>query len=434
MLTMQDAFSILNQYWQNHGCVTLQPSNVEVGAGTLNPATALRVLGPEPWRVAYAEPSVRPDDSRYGHNPNRIATHTQYQVILKPEPGDAQELYLGSLRALGVDTDAHDVRFVEDNWASPALGAWGLGWEVWLDGMEITQFTYFQQSGGVALDPVSVEITYGMERIMMALQGVDHFSKIAYNQRLSYGDVHGQSEYEWSHYYLDDADVGLNSALFGSYEAEARRLIEARLPIPAHSYVLKCSHVFNVLDSRGAVSPTERARTFGRMRELAHDVAVLWNSRREEQGYPLGVSEPHVAPEPGMTELPPTEPAPLLFEIGMEELPASEVERARIAVAESLYALLAETRLPHGGIRTYGSPRRIVALVEDVAPREANHTQVVRGPRIAAAYDAGGAPTRAVLGFARGQGVELDDLIALGPDGEPVEPNALTATFVGTRK
>jgi glycyl-tRNA synthetase len=250
--------------------------NTEVGAGTLNPATALRVLGPEPWRVGYVEPSVRPDDSRYGDNPNRLQTHTQYQVILKPEPGDAQDRYLGSLAALGIDIDRHDVRFVEDNWASPALGAWGLGWEVWLDGLEITQFTYFQQAGGMTLDPVSVEITYGIERIMMALQGVSHFKDIAYAPGISYGEAFGQAEYEMSRYYLDDADVESQKRLFEEYANEARRMIDDRLPVPAHIQVLRCSHTFNVLDARGAIGVTERQRFIGRVRALAKGCCEAW--------------------------------------------------------------------------------------------------------------------------------------------------------------
>ena len=197
---MQDALTALSRFWADEGCITVQPMNTEVGAGTMNPATVLRVLGPEPWKVAYVEPSVRPDDARYGENPNRIQNHTQFQVIIKPEPGDAQDRYLRSLETLGIDVAAHDVRFVEDNWASPALGAWGLGWEVWLDGLEITQFTYFQQSGGLALDPPSVEITYGMERILMALQGVRHFKDIEYAPGLTYGELFGQTEYEMSRY------------------------------------------------------------------------------------------------------------------------------------------------------------------------------------------------------------------------------------------
>jgi glycyl-tRNA synthetase len=412
-LTMQDALIRLTEYWAGQGCAIVQPMNTEVGAGTLNPATALRVLGPEPWKVGYVEPSVRPDDSRYGDNPNRLQTHTQYQVILKPEPGDAQERYLGSLEAIGIDLRVHDVRFVEDNWASPALGAWGLGWEVWLDGLEITQFTYFQQSGGVALDPVSVEITYGMERIIMALQGVGHFRDIAYAPGLSYGEAFGQAEYEMSRYYLDDADVEANRALFAAYEAEARRMIEARLPVPAHTYVLKCSHAFNVLDARGAVGTTERASAFARMRTLAHDVAELWVLRREELGHPLGDAATRPVIEPRTPAgAPPeiTEPSPLAFEIGFEELPAGETERVAGAVRDSLTELLAGTRLRHGPIQVMSGPRRVVAVAEDVHPREDDVEQTVRGPRLSAAYDAGGAPTKAALGFARGQGADVADL------------------------
>jgi glycyl-tRNA synthetase len=412
MLTMQDALIALTRYWTEHGCMIVQPMNTEVGAGTLNPATALRVLGPEPWRVAYAEPSVRPDDSRYGDNPNRLQTHTQFQVILKPEPGNPQELYLGSLAALGIDIGAHDVRFVEDNWASPALGAWGLGWEVWLDGLEITQFTYFQQSGGMTLDPVSVEITYGMERIIMALQGVSHFKDIAYAPGISYGEAFGQAEYEMSRYYLDDADIAANRVLFDTYATEADRLIEARLPVPAHSYVLKCSQAFNVLDARGAISTTERAQAFTRMRNLAHSVAELWAQRREELGHPLGTAtaplrsaEPATAPAPSLGVA-----AGLAFEIGVEELPPAEVTRAAEAVRASLTEKLAATRLRHGEITVMSAPRRIAAMVADVQPREDDEEQAIRGPRLSAAYDDDGNPTKAALGFARGQGIDVADL------------------------
>ncbi|MCW2912345.1 MAG: Glycine--tRNA ligase [Actinomycetia bacterium] len=412
MLTMQDALIRLTGYWAGQGCAITSPMNTEVGAGTLNPATALRVLGPEPWRVAYAEPSVRPDDSRYGDNPNRLQTHTQFQVILKPEPGDAQDRYLGSLAALGIDLAAHDVRFVEDNWASPALGAWGLGWEVWLDGLEITQFTYFQQSGGLALDPVSVEITYGMERIIMALQGVTHFKDIVYAPGLSYGEAFGQAEYEMSRYYLDDASIETNRALFEAYESEARRMIEARLPVPAHSYVLKCSHAFNVLDARGAVGTTERARAFARMRTLAHDVAELWAARREELGHPLGDAAARLAPAVVRPDAYPRidRPSPLVFEIGVEELPPSEVTRAAEAVRDALAEKLGETRLRHGEIRVLSSPRRVVAQIDAIEPREDDAEETVRGPRLTAAYDASGRPTKAAEGFARGQGVSVDDL------------------------
>ncbi|QKW40425.1 glycine--tRNA ligase [Actinomadura sp. NAK00032] len=406
---MQDALIRLTDYWAGRGCLVAQPMNTEVGAGTLNPATALRVLGPEPWRVAYTEPSVRPDDSRYGDNPNRLQTHTQFQVVLKPEPGDAQELYLGSLAALGVDLRAHDVRFVEDDWASPALGAWGLGWEVWLDGLEITQFTYFQQSGGLTLDPVSVEITYGMERILMALQGVSHFKDIRYAPGITYGEAFGQAEYEMSRYYLDDADIAANRELFEAYAAEARRMLDARLPVPAHSYVLKCSHAFNVLDARGAIGTTERARAFARMRGLAHEVAALWVERRAELGHPLGDATARPAAA-GPGDLPAAASAgTFALEIGVEELPPGEVGRTAEHVEGRLRDGLAEARLltDASSLTAYATPRRVIVLVDGLEAREPDTEQVVKGPRFAAAYDASGEPTRALEGFARGHGIEV---------------------------
>jgi len=419
VLTMQDALLTLQKYWTDRGCMVVQPFNTEVGAGTANPATTLRVLGPEPWHVGYVEPSVRPDDARYGENPNRLQTHTQFQVILKPDPGNPQELYLDSLRALGVDLRAHDIRFVEDNWAQPALGSWGLGWEVWLDGLEITQFTYFQQVGGMTLDPVSVEITYGVERILMALQGVDHFKEIAYAPGVSYGEVFGQSEYEMSRYYLDDADIEANQLLFDTYAAEARRMIEERLPIPAYVYVLKCSHTFNVLDARGAISTTERAKAFGRMRTLTRKAAQLWVQRREELGHQLGVARPPAAAELP-AELPVTDaPATLLFEIGVEEMPHAEVTRSAHTVREALATKLAATRLGHGEISVYATPRRIVLLVDEVQPGEPDAERTMRGPRVSAAYDADGSPTKAAQGFARGQGIDVGDLRRIEVDGVP---------------
>ena len=418
---MQEALLALTKYWTDRGCMIVQPFNTEVGAGTANPATFLRVLGPEPWHVAYVEPSVRPDDARYGENPNRLQMHTQFQVILKPEPGDPQELYLGSLQALGIDTSAHDIRFVEDNWAQPTIGAWGLGWEVWLDGLEITQFTYFQQVGGQVLDPVPVELTYGIERILMALQGVSHFKDIAYAPGISYGEAFGQSEYEMSRYYLDDADVEANRALYDTYAAEAQRMVDLRLPVPAYSYVLKCSHAFNVLDSRGAISTTERAKAFARMRGLAREVAALWIARREELGHPLGTvrseveDEPLLAPSLATSQLEgaadaEAESAPLLFEIGAEEMPPHEVTNTVAAVRAAVSEKLAATRLSHGAIEVYGTPRRVVVTVDDVAAREPDAERSVRGPKVAAAYDAEGSPAKALLGFARGQGVEVTDL------------------------
>ncbi|WP_168583911.1 glycine--tRNA ligase [Gephyromycinifex aptenodytis] len=428
---MQDALRQLSDYWISRGCLTWQPFNTEVGAGTMNPATVLRVLGPEPWDVAYVEPSVRPDDSRYGENPNRLQTHTQFQVILKPEPGDPQELYLGSLEALGIDLDAHDVRFVEDNWAQPAIGAWGLGWEVWLDGMEITQFTYFQQVGGQDLDPIPVELTYGMERILMAQQGVTHFKDIAYARKpsgeiITYGEAFGQQEYEMSRYYLDDADVETNRALYEGYVREATRMVQARLPVPAHQYILKSSHAFNVLDARGAISTTERAQAFATMRRLMRDTASLWVERREELGFPLIKSKSDAAdaaaqhdsasesvtPKAERVEIA-ADAAPQTFalEIGVEELPPHVLPQTVEAVREALTGGLAATRLEHGAITVDGTPRRVIAVVEDVAAREPDATQLRKGPKWQAAFDAEGNPSKALQGFMRGQGVEVEQIV-----------------------
>lgn len=420
---MQDALRVLNEYWTERGCMVVQPFNTEVGAGTMNPATILRVLGPEPWRVAYVEPSVRPDDSRYGENPNRLQTHTQFQVILKPDPGNPQELYLGSLKALGIDIDAHDIRFVEDNWAQPAIGAWGLGWEVWLDGMEITQFTYFQQVGGQNLDPVAVELTYGLERILMAQQGVTHFKDIAYAPGISYGEAFGQTEYEMSRYYLDEADLDTNRGLFEAYTAEAQRMIDARLPVPAHGYVLKSSHAFNVLDSRGAISTTERAKAFSTMRRLARSVCELWVERREELGFPLLKDAASGAgPSTGSGNVVPSDAGPLtgsgnvvpqtvVCEIGVEELPPHVVTETIAAVRSAVTEKLGATRLDHGDVDVQGTPRRIVITIDTVAAGEPDAERLAKGPKVAAAYDADGQPTRALQGFARGQGVDPAEVI-----------------------
>ncbi|TWF93338.1 glycine--tRNA ligase [Saccharopolyspora dendranthemae] len=415
--TMQDALLALQRYWTERGCMIMQPFNTEVGAGTANPATMLRVLGPEPWHVGYVEPSVRPDDARYGENPNRLQTHTQFQVILKPDPGNPQELYLGSLEALGVDTEAHDIRFVEDNWASPALGAWGLGWEVWLDGLEISQFTYFQQAGGLVLDPVSVEITYGIERIIMALQGVEHFKDIQYSDGVSYGEIFGQSEYEMSRYYLDDADIEATHRMFDTSAAEAGRLLDLRLPSPAYVHVLKCSHMFNVLDARGAISTTERAKAFGQMRGLTRRVAQLWAERREELGHPLGVVEA-TAPADDVVDFPTvSEPATLLFEIGLEELPHADVSTMADSVRDSLESKLSGTRLAHGEINAHATPRRIIVQVANVAPAEPDAERTVRGPKAAAAFGEDGTPTKAAQGFAGKHGVSPEELSRVEVDG-----------------
>ena len=286
-MTFQDVILSLERFWSEYGCIIQQPYDIEVGAGTSNPATFLRVLGPEPWNVAYVEPSRRPTDGRYGENPNRLQHYYQYQVILKPSPDDFQEVYLESLKHLGIDPLKHDIRFVEDDWESPTLGAWGLGWEVWLDGMEITQFTYFQQAGGIELKPISGEITYGLERIAMYLQGVDNVYNLVWTPGVTYGHVHHKGEVEWSVHNFEVADVALQRQLFDLYEAESLRLIERGLVLPAYDYCLKCSHAFNIMDARGAISVTERAAIIGRVRNLARRCAEAYLRQREEMGFPL---------------------------------------------------------------------------------------------------------------------------------------------------
>lgn len=286
-MTFQDLILSLQGFWAGQGCVIQQPYDVEKGAGTFNPATFLRVLGPEPWNVAYVEPSRRPTDGRYGENPNRLQHYYQFQVIMKPSPMNILDLYLDSLKAFGINPNQHDIRFVEDDWESPTLGAWGLGWEVWLDGMEITQFTYFQQAGGIDLKPVSAEITYGCERIAMYLQGVDNVYDLQWVKGVKYGDIHHQSEVEFSTYNFEEADVSMLLQLFNMYEKECVRLVERELVLPAYDYVMKCSHAFNMLDARGAISVTERAYYIGKVRNLAKLCAEGYLALRERLGFPL---------------------------------------------------------------------------------------------------------------------------------------------------
>ena len=407
----------LDRFWAQRGCLIWQPYNHQVGAGTMNPATALRVLGPEPWNVAYVEPSIRPDDGRYGENPNRLQQHFQYQVILKPDPGNPQELYLESLQALGLNLAAHDVRFVEDNWESPALGAWGLGWEVWLDGQEITQFTYFQQAGGLVLDPVAVEITYGLERILIALQRVRGFREIRWNAALSYADVNLQSEQEYSKYYFEVADVERMRAQFDSYESEAKAVLAAGLVLPAYDNVLRCSHAFNVLDTRGAVGVTERAQFFKRMRNLTRQVAEAWRAQRAELGHPLLVDGSEPAARPA-AQLPLAKaPATFLLEIGTEELPAADVDSAIAQLQLLLPQLLLAERLAHGAIVVNGTPRRLAVSIAGLPALQPDAETVARGPAVSNAFDAAGQPTPAAQGFARGKGVAVGALQRRSMDG-----------------
>jgi glycyl-tRNA synthetase alpha chain len=286
-MNFQEVILKLQNFWADYGCAVDQAMDIECGAGTFNPSTFFRVIGPEPWKTAYVEPSRRPTDGRYGENPNRLQHYFQFQVILKPSPDDIQELYLQSLKEIGIDAAAHDIRFVEDDWESPTLGAWGLGWEVWLNGMEVTQFTYFQQVGGIDLKPVSVEITYGLERLCMYLQEKESVYDLMWNNEITYGDIYHQNEVEMSKYNFELSNADMLFDLFNKFEAECLKLCEEGLPWPAYDYCLKCSHAFNLLDARGAISITERATYIGRVRNVASKVARLYADQREEMGYPL---------------------------------------------------------------------------------------------------------------------------------------------------
>jgi len=286
-VNFQSVIATLNEFWANQGCLIMQPYDTEKGAGTKSPHTFLRAIGPEPWSVAYVEPCRRPADGRYGENPNRYQHYFQYQVLIKPSPDNIQDLYLESLKALGIMPEDHDVRFVEDNWEDAAVGAWGVGWEVWLDGMEVTQFTYFQQCGGLDCRPVSIEITYGLERLTMYLQEVDAMAKIQWNDELTYGDVYMQAEVENSTYNFEASSSELLFKLFELYQQEAEQLMERGLVLPSYDYVLKCSHAFNLLDARGVISVTERTRYIRQVRGLARKVAQLYYEQREKLGFPL---------------------------------------------------------------------------------------------------------------------------------------------------
>lgn len=455
-LSLQDLLLKLSQFWASYGCVIWQPYNIQVGAGTMNPATFLRVLGPEPWNVGYVEPSVRPDDGRFGDNPNRMQYYYQYQVILKPDPSNPQEIYLESLKALGINPREHDIRFVEDNWKQPALGAWGLGWEVWLDGLEITQFTYFQQAGGLNLDPPSVEITYGVERILMALQGVRSVWDIHWGGGVKYDDVLLQSEKEHCHYYFNLANVDALREVYNTYEAEAKRALayDPPLVIPAHDYVLKCSHLFNVLDTRGAIGVTERAAYFKRMVELARGVANAYAEQRRALGYPMLPAEWHVDEETGAVSVPlpappvyhigpyPEKPAPFLLEIGTEELPAADLDSALAQLREAVPRMLDDAHLEYRSVSVSGTPRRLVVLVEGLSPNQKGEERILRGPPARAAFDAQGKLTQAAEGFARKNDVPLsalerreidggEYLVAVVKDDDRVTANVLSETLPG---
>ena len=419
-MTLQEIILALEKFWADHGCIIQQPCDIEVGAGTFNPATFLRCLGPEPWQVAYVEPVRRPTDGRYAENPFRVGAYYQYQVILKPAPENVLPLYLESLYSLGISPRENDIRFVEDDWESPTLGASGLGWEVWWNGAEVTQFTYFQQMGSIDLDPICAEITYGLERIALYLQDVDDFFEIRWNEHLNYGDVHRQSEVEYSKYNFEHANVQMLFDLFSTYEKETHACLDAGLVLPATDHVLKCSHTFNMLDARGVISVTERVSYIERVRRLAQRIARAYCKQREEMEHPLmgrfGTASTSNAnrTEPASTAINAvsnrTETADLLFEIGTEEIPAGYVPPALAQLREIATESLTSHRIPFGEVETLGTPRRITLSIKDVRTlRESEETEVV-GPPKRIAYDENGEPTKAAIGFAKTQGVELSAL------------------------
>ncbi len=423
MIYFQDIVLNLHHFWASQNCLIWQPHNQVVGAGTMNPATYLRALGPEPWSVAYVEPSVRPDDGRYGENPNRLYTHTQYQVLLKPAPENSQELYLKSLAAIGIDRSKHDIRFVEDNWAQPAIGAWGLGWEVWLDGLEITQYTYFQQVGGIVLDLVPVELTYGLERIAMALQGVQNVFDLMWDSRRSYGDVRLKDEEERSRYAFDVCEVEFLHGQFNAIEGECKRTIDEGLVLPAHDYVLQLSNIFNLLDARGAVGVTERQRFLGRTRDLAKRIAAVYLEQRRELNFPW---LPHTEDEGDKAEVDPDKDgrgaavhaapgddvhtADLLFEIGVEELPAQNVGDGKGQLERLVPEALKEARLDYGELKVLATPRRLAVLVKAVASQQRTVAEMVKGPSVKAAFDGERNPTPAAVAFAKRLNVNVTDL------------------------
>ena len=415
-MTFQEIILALEEFWADYGCTIQQPCDIEVGAGTFNPATFLRCLGPEPWQVAYVEPVRRPTDGRYGENPFRLGAYYQYQVILKPAPTNVLPLYLESLHHLGVDPRKNDLRFVEDDWESPTLGAAGLGWEVWWNGAEITQFTYFQQMGSIELDPICAELTYGLERIALYLQDVDSFFNIRWNDQLQYGDVHHQSEVEYSRYAFEHSDTKMLLQHFDACEKEARACLESGLVLPGTDYVLKCSHTFNMLDTRGVISVTERVNYIERVRRLAQQTARAYVEQREKMGHPLlnrwapRTQEDAIEEEPKKATVTSDESADLLFEIGTEEIPtgyfAPALEQLRNIASNSL-----EThRLSFEEIHTLATPRRLTLCVKGLATTQSDDVSEVVGPPRRVAYDENGGPTKAAIGFAKTQGVDVADL------------------------
>lgn len=410
MLTFQEIIVHLNRFWEKQGCVLHHGHDLEVGAGTFNPATFLRCLGPEPYKAAYVEPSRRPQDGRYGDNPNRIQLFHQYQVVLKPSPQNIQAIYLDSLKSLGLDLQRHDIRFVHDDWESPTLGAWGLGWEVWCDGMEITQFTYFQAVGSVPLKPIPIEITYGLERLALFLQHKDNLFDVRWNGEYTLRDIIHRSEVEWSMYNFEEASVDMWRTHFADFEREAKALIARHLPIPAYDFVIKASHAFNMLDARGAISVTERTGYVARIRDLARLVSADYVAMREKLGFPLlaKVKKKRVPPLPKIKHgaFNPKKAHDFLLEIGSEQLPQSFIPIGEKALGERLSALLQEHGLSFSGLKTFGSPQRLACLIHDLCEGSEPKAEVRRGPAVHMAFDARGTLTPQGKGFLRAFGIE----------------------------
>lgn len=422
MLTFQQFLSTLTSFWEKQGCIIHQGYDVEVGAGTFNPATFLRCLGPEPYRAAYIEPCRRPTDGRYGTNPNRLQHYFQYQVILKPSPLNIQDLYLQSLEALGFNLKDHDIRFVHDDWESPTLGAWGLGWEVWMDGMEITQFTYFQAVGGVELKPITGEITYGIERLAMYLQKVNSIFDLKWNDHLTYGDVYHRNEIEWSHYNFEKASTSMWYRHFEDYEKEAKQLIAEQLPIPAYDFVMKASHAFNLLDARGVISVTERTGYIARIRELARQVAESYIQSREGQGYPLlkrhkqenDFLPRQLSPMPeSLLNVHSDDAEDFLLEIGSEELPATFVTIGSQNLEKAIRTLLEKEEIGFERISVYATPRRLAVYVHQLAKGKPSQSIEKKGPPLDQAYHLTGEIKPAGEGFFRSLGIPAPTLEAI---------------------
>ncbi|MBX2802294.1 MAG: glycine--tRNA ligase subunit beta [Myxococcales bacterium] len=423
-MNFQDVIQTLERYWGAQGCVLLQPHDLMMGAGTFHWATALRTLGPGAWNTAFVQPCRRPGDARYGDNPNRLGHYYQYQVILKPSPRDVQELYLGSLEAIGISLKDNDIRFVEDDWESPTLGAWGLGWEVWLNGLEATQFTYFQQVGGIACMPVPAELTYGLERLTMALQGVDSIYDITWVDGVTYRDVFHHNEVEQSKYNFEHSDPKALLAEFDRNYAACERLADEGLALPAYDRAIMTSHTFNLLDARGAISVAERAQYIRRVRDLAVRCVQVWHEQVASKDHPVA---PVTVPDLPADDAAPNGSTELLVEVQTEEIPASYVLPALAQLQQGIEGLL--QGIPHGEVQTYATPRRMAVVVQGVAAGKEETTKLVTGPPADRAFDADGNPTKAAMGFARGKGADPSELqVVDGPKGKVV---ALSVTEGG---